>query len=77
MTTVEIKLDDGALARVERAAREKGLPIGDFIAKLITEEAAALERGDVFIGMLADEPELADAIAEDAMRARERDPLRG
>ena len=29
-----------------------------------------------FIGSYADEPELIDAICEDAMNARERDPLR-
>ena len=36
----------------------------------------AAENPLAFIGTYADEPELIDAICEDAMNARERDPLR-
>lgn len=39
-------------------------------------EAKNLEAKSSLIGLLGDEPELAETIAEEAMRARERDPLR-
>lgn len=76
MKTVELSLDDAVFDQVARKASERGLSIGDLLTQLIGDEVDHANGEDAFLGMLADEPALAEAICEQAMSARERDPLR-
>ena len=48
----------------------------DLTVELRAIEEPALQAPPSVVGLFADEPELVDAVCEQAMRARERDPLR-
>ena len=75
MKMISISLDEPLFEQVERVAHEQGRDVDDFLVGLI-EAKVRPAGGDPFLGMFGDEPELAEAVCEEAMRARERDPLR-
>jgi len=50
--------------------------VDDLTVELRAIAEPALQAPPSVVGLFADEPELVDAVCEQAMRARERDPLR-
>jgi len=76
MRTVDVGLDDAVFDRIDSMAREEGLDVVQYIKKLIEGKTEGSGANDAFLGMLADQPELADAISEQAMISRERHTLR-
>lgn len=61
-----------AIRELPRADR---LRIVERVVHELTEDDRPAAPGTI-IGLFADEPELIEVVCEDAMRARERDPLR-
>ena len=76
MRTVELELDDRTLELAELAARTRQCTVGQLFRDLLEKLPLSRPLGDPWLGMLADEPELADSIVEAAMAARETQPLR-
>lgn len=72
MRTVELEIDDQTLELAERTARARQCTVGQLFRNLLEK----MPSGDPWLGMLADEPELADTVVEAAMAARETQPLR-
>lgn len=67
MAQVTIDVEEDVLARARNLAQAQGLSLDEWVQNVIEQNAitdlSSLPR-DPFIGMLADEPELADAIDE-------------
>ena len=76
MQTVELELDDRTLELAERAARARQCTVGQLFRDLLEKLPSSRPLADPWLGMLADEPELADSVLEAAMTARETQPLR-
>ena len=76
MRNISISLDDPLFEQVERAAHQRGRDVNGFVMALIEDNVGPTGGGHAILGMFGDEPELAEAVCERAMRARERDPLR-
>jgi len=76
MRAVELELEDSLFAMIEAMARERGISVRELIRELVAMSTDDAVDSDGILGMLADDPELADALSEQALGARERDPLR-
>ena len=76
MRTVELELDDRTLELAERRAQARQCTVGQLFRDLLDKLPPSRPPGDPWLGMLADEPELADFVVEAAMAARETQPLR-
>lgn len=76
MPTVERELDDRTLELAERAARAQRCTVEQLVRDLLEKLASSRQVEDRWLGMLADEPDLADVVVESAMAARETQPLR-
>jgi hypothetical protein len=76
MRTVELELDDRTLELAERAARARECMVGQLLRDLLERLSSNRQVADPWLGMLADEPELADFVVESAMAAREMQLLR-
>lgn len=76
MRTIELELDDRTLELAERAARVQQCTVGELLRDLLEKLPGDRSQADPWLGMLADEPDLADFVLESAMTARETQPLR-
>ena len=77
MSQVQLELDDEILARAERLALERGMTIEQLFAKLVEQASRPVDSApDQVLGLFRDEPDLMDQVTEDALRAREEQPLR-
>ncbi len=91
METILLQLDEQTADRIRRLAAVRQVTPEDLIRELVVDADRLGEDGagngvepdapagivkDPFWGLLADEPELADQIVEEAMIARERYPFR-
>src|SRR5690348_12058799 len=76
MPTIQLQIDKETLEKAQQLARNRHVAVEDLISELIGQLTTAAATDDPFLGMLADEPELADQVTELAMAARERDPWR-
>ena len=74
--TIQVELDEQEADRLRRLASSRQMTPERLIRELIIQAAAAPSVKDQFLGLLSDEPELADAIIEGAMTAREQQPFR-
>jgi hypothetical protein len=74
MASIELHLDEATLARAKQLAAAKNESLDDLVADLIRREegvAATTEgQGRGIAGSFADEPELLDQVAEEAMELR-------
>jgi hypothetical protein len=74
--TVVVELDPQTSERARRLAQARGTTIQALVQSLITQ----LDRGEVahdpLLGLFADEPDLLDQVVDQAMQARETQPLR-
>ncbi len=73
---ITISIDDKLYDVIQRLARRQDASPTDVIARYVAGigETEACPRSPV--GLFADEAGLMDAIVQDAMQSRERDPLR-
>lgn len=76
MRTVELELDDRTLELAEQTARARQCTVAQLFRDLLDKLPSNGPRADPWLGMLADEPALADIVVEAAMAAREMQPLR-
>ncbi len=76
MTVLELHLDEQTIERVHDLAARRHSTIEALIIKLVKMLAEGAAVGDPLLGMFAQEPELLDVVLENAMMARETDPLR-
>jgi hypothetical protein len=82
METIELKLDEQTLRRARRLAASRGVSLEDLVGELLSHAATAspndgsAEVEDPLWGMFRADADLLDRIVEDAMQARELDPLR-
>jgi len=76
MKRIDVNLDDPLYDRLESMAKDQGMGVEELVRKILDAKTDLSNGGDAILGMLADEPDLADAISEQAMLARERDMLR-
>ncbi|MFP3896618.1 MAG: hypothetical protein ACLFV5_07275 [Anaerolineales bacterium] len=74
--TIEIELNERALARLKKMAEEKDVSIKKALQDIIEHVLEAQVPDDPILGMFAQEPELMDDAVADAMKARGRDPFR-
>lgn len=74
--TIEIELNERALARLKKMAEEKDVSIKKALQDIIEHVLEAQVPDDPILGMFAQEPKLMDDAVADAMKARGRDPLR-
>jgi hypothetical protein len=76
MQRIELELDEKTLTRARELARSRHCSLDQLIKGFIEHEVKSATSVDTVLGMFADEPEILDEVAESAMLARERDPLR-
>ena len=76
MSRAHVEIDDQTLARAESLARQRGVTVEQLLAKLIEQASKLPGGGHQVLGLFADEPNLMDQVAEDALRSREEQPLR-
>lgn len=74
--TIEIQLNERALARLKKIAEQKHVTIEKVLQDMIERLLEAQSSEDLVLGMFAQEPELMDDVVAEAMKARESDPLR-
>ena len=73
---VTIDIDEGVYDIIQRMARNRHASPTELIAGCVANFAQAPTCERSVIGLFASEADLLDEVVEDAMRARERDPLR-
>ncbi|MGA2034501.1 MAG: hypothetical protein ABSG68_19820 [Thermoguttaceae bacterium] len=76
MRTIELEIDDRTLELAEQAARARECTVSQLLRDLLEKLPSNRQVADPWLGMLADEPELADFVVESAMEARQTQPLR-
>jgi hypothetical protein len=74
--TVEIELNDWALARLKKMAEERHVTVEKVLQEILQRSLESQAFEDPILGMFAQEPELMDDVVAEAMKARESDPLR-
>jgi hypothetical protein len=74
--TVEIELNERALARLKKIAEQKDVTIEKVLQDMVERALESQAAEDPILGMFAQEPELMDDVVAEAMKARESDPLR-
>jgi hypothetical protein len=76
MATEPMEIDPAVLERARRLAEEAHCSVDEILQKALDEiERRPTARGSI-IGLLADDPDLADQILEDVYRTREQSRLR-
>lgn len=79
MATVTINVDDQDLARVTERAQAEGTTVEEWLQLVVKQESKLdlplVRPRDPVVGMLADEPELADAI-DQVVAERQHMPMR-
>ncbi|MBI3989428.1 MAG: hypothetical protein HY347_07400 [candidate division NC10 bacterium] len=76
MERIELELDEQTLERARRLAEARRCTVEQLLKDMIEHLGVATPTDDVFLGMLAQEPELIEQVVESAMQAREEHPLR-
>lgn len=76
MDTVVVELDPQTSERARRLAQARGTTVTALVQSLITQLDSGEIMHDTLLGLFADEPALLDQVAEQAMQARETQPLR-
>ena len=76
METIELEMDEETLERARRIAALRNSTIEALIRDLIDMLVVAEASPDPLLGMFAQEPALIDQVVDQAMTARETDPLR-
>jgi len=76
MDTVVVELDPRTSERARRLAQARGTTITALVQSLITQLDNDTAAHDSLLGLFADEPALLDRVVDQAMKARETQPLR-
>ncbi len=76
MDTVIIELDPQTGERIRRLAQARGTTIAALVKSLIAQLDSETAAPDSLLGLFADEPTLLDQVVDQAMQARELQPLR-
>lgn len=75
-TTIQLTLPLSTYFALKEAAAQRNTTEAELAAEVIENYLKGLKLIDPLFGLLADEPELADFIEQDAMRSRETIPWR-
>jgi hypothetical protein len=62
MQHIEVALDDHEFAQAATRAQEAGISVEEWVRDFVRQAAAPTQPTDPLFGLLADEPELADAL---------------
>ena len=76
MDTVVVELDPQTSERARRLAHERGTTVEALVQSLIVQLDTGEIAPDPLLGLFVDEPELLDVAIQEAMQARETQPLR-
>ena len=76
MDTVVVQLDLQTSERARRLAQARGTTVEALVQTLIAQLDTGEVVPDPLLGLFTDEPELLDRTVQDAMYARETQPLR-
>jgi hypothetical protein len=76
MKKLEIELDDKTYDAAARFAEERNASIEEVIVRMLEGITPAAQGMRGIVGLFAAEPDLMDAVCEDAMRARADHELR-
>ena len=76
METIEVELDEQTLERAKQIAALRNSTLEALIKDIIDLLSVADGTPDPLLGMFAQEADLIDQVAAQAMTARETDPLR-
>lgn len=76
MDTVVVELDPQTSERARRLAQARGTTVTALVQSLITQLDSGDTTHDSLLGLFGDEPALLDQVVEQAMQARETQPLR-
>lgn len=72
MKTVEIRIASDVYERAEALARSRQCSVEELVSRLIVQADERHETRDETMGLFADDPDLIDAVVEQAMADRER-----
>jgi hypothetical protein len=73
---IELELESQTLERARHLAEARRCTVEQLLKEMIEHLGATRPTVDVFLGMLAQEPELINQVVESTMQAREDHPLR-
>ncbi len=76
MTVLELHLDERTIERARDLAARQHLTVESLIGEIVKRLTTKIVVEDSILGMFSQEPELMDAVLENAMTARETDSLR-
>jgi hypothetical protein len=76
MERIELELDTQTIERARRVAQARHCTVEHLLREMIESLGSTAIEEDVFLGMLAQEPEVIDQVLVMAMEAREQHPLR-
>ena len=76
MDTIVVQLDPQTSERARRLAQVRGTTVEALVQTLIAQLDTSEIAPDPLLGLFADEPELLDLVVQEAMHARETQPLR-
>lgn len=76
METIIVELDPQTSERARRLAQARGITIAALVKSLIAQLDSEKSAPDSLLGLFADEPTLLDQVVDQAMQARELQPLR-
>lgn len=72
---MSIDLDEPTARKLLQAASSQGMDVSEFVRVCLLKQEPCHEAASI-VGAMADKAELLDSVCDDAMTARERDPLR-
>ena len=75
MPKVELQINDETLQRAQRSAQASHVTVEQWLAEAI-ERTTSVPPPDALLGLFASEPDVVDAVVEDAWTARETHSLR-
>jgi hypothetical protein len=77
MSRLQLDLDDEMLSRAERLAAQRGITIEQLLLELLEQAISPPPIShDSVLGLFSDEPDLMDQVTDDALRSREKWPMR-
>ena len=74
--TLKVSMPTGTYRAVQQAAEQKHKTESDVVVEAVQVYLEQSAQADPLVGLFADEPDLIDEIASEAMRGRENTPLR-
>lgn len=76
MDVIIVQLDPQTSERARRLAQFRGTTVEALVQTLIAQLDTSEIAPDLLLGLFADEPELLELVVQEAMHARETQPLR-